>query len=132
MIVLISGGFDPIHEGHLDLIEAASALGEVHVALNSEAWLVRKKGYAFQRWAVRARILSALKLVERVHAVDDSDDTVCEALRRIQPAYFANGGDRKRAEARENTMCRLLGIEQVFGVGGEKVQSSSELVRNAA
>lgn len=127
-IVLVSGGFDPVHEGHLDLLEAAFERGRVYVALNSDAWLIRKKGYAFQKWDVRARIIHLIEFVHQVHPVDDADGTVCDAIRRIGPAYFANGGDRTEAEPREAALCHSLGIKQLFNVGGGKVQSSSQLV----
>ena len=125
--VMVSGGFDPIHEGHLDLLHAASQYGPVCVALNSDAWLVRKKGFAFHTWHTRRRILEAMR--HRVTFVEDADGTVCEAIRRIRPFYFANGGDRTEPNSAEHTVCKELGIVELFNVGGGKVQSSSELVR---
>ena len=77
--VLVSGGFDPLHVGHLDLIEAANKLGEVIVALNSDNWLLHKKGYVFISWEDRRRLLLALKLIVAVVPVTDSDGTVCAA-----------------------------------------------------
>lgn len=123
--IVISGGFDPIHPGHIDLIESAAEYGEVHIVLNSDDWLVRKKGFFFQPWDDRQRILKAY--TPNIYAVDDSDGTVCEALRRIRPDYFGNGGDQKPDTTPELQLCEELGIEPVFEVGGGKYQSSSEI-----
>jgi glycerol-3-phosphate cytidylyltransferase-like family protein len=80
-------------------------------------------------WEERAEILMAIKGVTDVVQVDDSDGTVCEALRRIRPDYFANGGDRKVGNTPEGDVCAELGIEMLWGVGGtDKVQSSSWLI----
>mgnify|MGYP001594837129 FL=1 len=129
MKVLVSGGFDPLHVGHVRLIADAARYGEVVVALNSDAWLKRKKGYVFMHFQDRNEILKALLAVDRVIAVDDDDGTVCAALTAVRPRYFANGGDRVSADAREHALCRELGIVELFGVGGGKVRSSSEMIR---
>ncbi len=129
--VCISGGFDPIHIGHINLIESAAHFGDVVVILNSDAWLKRKKGYCFMPWNQRARVLAAIKGVIRVAAVDDKDGTVVEALRRIRPDYFANGGDRTDENTPELKACEDLGIKPIFGIGGDKLASSSELVKAA-
>lgn len=131
VVVLVSGGFDPLHVGHLRMIQAAHKIGRVEIALNSDAWLLRKKGYVFMPWAERCEILKALRGVSRVVAVDDEDGTVCSALIEIHPDYFANGGDRTAPNAREARACEALGIMQLFGIGGDKVQSSSSLVKRA-
>lgn len=123
--IVISGGFDPIHPGHIAMIETASEHGEVHIVLNSDDWLVRKKGFFFQPWLDRKKILEAY--TPHVHAVDDSDGTVCEALRRIQPDYFGNGGDRKKDNTPELDVCEELGITPVFELGGGKYSSSSAI-----
>ena len=127
-MVLVSGGFDPLHVGHLDYLEAAAELGDVIVALNSDDWLHRKKGYVFMPHADRARILKALSVVKDVTPVNDADGTVSEALIRLRPHYFANGGDRTIGDGREHDICVNLGIHETFDVGGEKTRSSSELV----
>lgn len=129
MIVLCSGGFDPLHVGHLRLLEAAARIGPVFVALNSDAWLIDKKGYAFMRWPDRRKILDALVCVAGVYPVDDRDGTVCSTLRAAQPNYFANGGDQMVANPAEFAVCKELGIKQIFNVGGGKIASSSELVK---
>jgi glycerol-3-phosphate cytidylyltransferase-like family protein len=108
----------------------ASTYGDVIVILNSDDWLLRKKGYKFMCWEERAEILQSIKGVVAVEKVDDSDGTVCEALKRIKPDYFGNGGDRKGDNTPEVDVCNSLGIEMLWGVGGGKTQSSSELVKN--
>lgn len=123
--IVISGGFDPIHPGHIAMIEDAKKYGEVHIIVNSDEWLIRKKGFFFQPWVDRKKILEAY--TPHVHAVDDTDGTVCEALRRIRPDYFGNGGDRGKTNTPELAVCDELGIEPVFELGGGKYSSSSAL-----
>ena len=125
--IAISGGFDPLHPGHITMIEEAQKYGEVHIVLNSDDWLVRKKGFFFQPWEDRRKILEAY--TPNVHAVDDSDEhaSVCEALSRIKPDYFGNGGDRKKDNIPEYDLCEKLDIQMVFGLGGGKYSSSSEI-----
>ena len=100
-IVIVTGGFDPIHSGHISLLNHADHLGDhVVVGLNSEDWLTRKKGRPFMSWRERMTILDNLHMVGEVIAFDDSDDTACDAIRRVREKYpndeiiFANGGDR--------------------------------------
>ena len=92
-IIAVSGGFDPVHIGHVRMIQDAARYGDVMVIINSDAWLERKKGYVFMPWEERAEIMGNIKGVVLVTQVDDSDGTVCEALRRHRPDAFANGGD---------------------------------------
>ena len=92
--VLVSGGFDPVHIGHIRMILDASKHGDVIVVANSDDWLYRKKGFVFMEFEQRAEILSAIKGVIKVSGVDDNDGTVCEAIRRLKPDYFANLCDR--------------------------------------
>lgn len=129
---MCSGGFDPIHIGHLRLLQGARQRGRVLVALNSDAWLVRKKGYFCWPFEERRELLLALQpLVEVVVPTEDADGTVCDVLREWQPHFFANGGDRNlnTSSAAEYEVCQELGIVMLWGVGGGKVRSSSELVR---
>ena len=130
--VAISGGFDPIHVGHIRLIQDASQYGDVVVILNSDEWLKRKKGYVFMPYEQRSEILCAMRKVSMALSVDDSDGTVLEALKRIRPDYFANGGDRGPENTPELVFCLDNGIKPLWGVGGEKTASSSELVRAIA
>ena len=89
--VAVSGGFDPIHKGHVRMIRAASAFGNVMVIANSDEWLMRKKGYVFMPFEERAEILENIKGVVSVHQARDDDDSVCESLRILRPTMFANG-----------------------------------------
>ena len=128
--VMVSGGFDPIHAGHIRMIREASRYGSVIVIANSDDWLFRKKGFVFMEWERRVEILNAIKGVVLVDSVDDSDDTVCSAIRRHAPTYFANGGDRGKENTPEQSVCEELGVELLWGIGGEeKLQSSSELAK---
>tara|TARA_A100001515_G_scaffold135614_1_gene126698 strand:+ start:285 stop:812 length:528 start_codon:yes stop_codon:yes gene_type:complete len=129
--VCVSGGFDPVHIGHLRMIQEASKFGNVIVIVNSDDWLMRKKGYIFMPFNERCEILEGFTATSSTISVDDSDNTVCEALRRIKPDYFANGGDRKTNNTPEMNVCEELGIEMLWGVGGGKIQSSSTLVSDA-
>ncbi len=128
--VMVSGGFDPVHAGHIRLIRHAAEFGDVIVVANSDEWLFRKKGFVFMEFERRIEILNAIKGVILVDSVDDSDETVCEAIRRLKPDYFANGGDRGRANTPEQNVCEELGIEMLWSIGGdEKLQSSSVLTK---
>lgn len=129
--IMVSGGFDPLHIGHLRMIKEAAQHGKVIVVVNSDAWLLRKKGFIFMPFEERKEIIEGYTEVDRVEAVDDSDGTVCEALWRLKPTYFANGGDRTSNNTPEMRVCEQLGIEMLWGVGGGKIQSSSEMVANA-
>ena len=128
-IVAISGGFDPIHVGHIRMIQAAKKLGNVIVFLNTDEWLKRKKGYVFMSWDERAEILLGVKGIKEVYSAMDDDNTVCEALKFYKPDIFANGGDRKIGNVPEYQVCEELDIELKYGIGGtDKPQSSSWLV----
>lgn len=132
-IICVSGGFDPIHVGHVRMIQEAAALGdELIVILNNDHWLKKKKGHVFMSQDQRKEIIEGLKGVSRVvvtaHMADDEDRSVCRELREIRPHIFANGGDRFADNIPEAVLCRELGIQTVFHVGtGGKVQSSSWL-----
>jgi D-beta-D-heptose 7-phosphate kinase/D-beta-D-heptose 1-phosphate adenosyltransferase len=113
------------------MIQEASKYGHVVVIVNSDDWLMRKKGYIFMPFQERCEILRGFATTGETTFVDDTDGTVCEALRRIKPDYFANGGDRKTNNTPEMDVCEELGIEMLWGVGGGKIQSSSTLVSDA-
>jgi D-beta-D-heptose 7-phosphate kinase/D-beta-D-heptose 1-phosphate adenosyltransferase len=128
--VMVSGGFDPVHAGHIRMIRDAAQYGDVIIVANSDPWLFRKKGFIFMEWDRRVEILNAIKGVILVDSVDDTDGTVCEAIRRLKPTYFANGGDRGRANTPEQDVCEELGVKLLWAIGGEeKLQSSSELAK---
>ena len=135
-IVVLSGGFDPIHIGHARMIIAASKLGaEVVVGVNSDIWLERKKGYAFMPWDERAEMVESIKGVTKSVSFDDSDNSACNLLRKVRAENpnasiaFANGGDRNTSNIPENDVAKELGISLVWSVGGGKIQSSSDLVK---
>lgn len=129
--VCVSGGFDPVHVGHLRMIQDAAQHGDVVVIVNSDEWLLRKKGYIFMPFEERCEILRGFTAVHHVVAVDDSDGTVCEALARLSPDYFANGGDRKSDNVPELIVCEKNNIIPLWNVGGGKIQSSSDLVTHS-
>jgi len=126
--VCVSGGFDPVHVGHSRLIHEAAQYGKVIAIVNSDAWLMRKKGYIFMPFGERCEILQGFAAVYDTVGVDDTDGTVCEALRSLRPTYFANGGDRKNNNTPEMALCKETGIQLLWNIGGGKVQSSSNLV----
>ncbi len=135
-VVAVSGGFDPLHKGHVRLCNEAKALGDyLVVILNNDHWLLAKKGFVFMDEAERMEILQALRAVDEVvltrHAVSPEDMSVCGMLRELRPHIFANGGDRKEGNVPEYAVCTELDIEMAFGVGGGKVQSSSQLVQRS-
>ena len=127
-VICVSGGFDPVHIGHLRMMQEASKFGKVVVIVNSDDWLMRKKGYIFMPFEERCEIIRGFAGVHATTHVEDADNTVCEALRRLKPDYFGNGGDRKTDNTPEMKVCTELGINLVWNVGGGKIQSSSTLV----
>tara|TARA_Y100001937_G_scaffold101472_1_gene139207 strand:+ start:288 stop:710 length:423 start_codon:yes stop_codon:yes gene_type:complete len=128
-LIAVSGGFDPVHIGHIRMIKDAARYGDVMVIINSDDWLMRKKGYVFMPYEERVEIMGNIKGVALVTSVDDSDGTVCQALRRHKPDAFANGGDRKTENTPEMDVCEELGIQLMWAIGGNnKPQSSSWLV----
>ena len=130
-IVTVSGYFDPLHVGHLRMFKDSSMYGDLCVVINSDDWLMRKKGYVFMPFKERSEILSAIRGVTIVVPVNDKDGTVCDALRNHQPNYFANGGDSTNDNTPEKQVCKTYGIKMLWNVGGGKIQSSSDLVENA-
>lgn len=129
--VMVSGGFDPVHVGHLRMFQEAATLGEVIVVVNSDEWLMRKKGYCFMSFEDRCEIIRGFSCVKKVVGVDDSDDTVIDAIDKYRPDIFANGGDRFAKNTPETSICEKYEIETFWGVGGEKIRSSSELVKDS-
>lgn len=134
-IVAVSGGFDPLHVGHLEYFEHAKRIadsigGVVVCILNSDNFLKHKKGKEFMKFHERRIILNRLSLIDEVIPCIDKDQTVCETLRMLKPALFCKGGDRFSHEIPETKVCESLGITIVDGLG-DKIQSSSELVRKA-
>ena len=134
---IVSGGFDPIHEGHIAMIqESAKRSDGVIVLLNSDEWLKRKKGKNFMDFHTREIICANLKGVIDVIAFDDTDNSASDGIRKAVYKYqnaklvFANGGDRGAGNIREDAVCTELGVELAFGVGGEnKANSSSDILK---
>tara|TARA_Y100000310_G_scaffold30061_1_gene28599 strand:- start:2923 stop:3705 length:783 start_codon:yes stop_codon:yes gene_type:complete len=136
-IVLVTGGFDPLHSGHLDLFKAAADLGDVLVVgVNSDEWLTRKKGRPFQFWDERVEIIDNLRMVSSVIDFDDTDDTAVDAINRVHTIYpqdritFANGGDRTATNIAEMEAEYEADVEFVFGVGGTEKKNSSSWILN--
>jgi len=119
-IVMVSGGFDPVHVGHIRLIQAASEYGNVIVIANSDTWIYKEKGFVFMSFEQRKEILNALKGVILVDSVDDEDGTVCDAIYRHKPDYFANGGRRHCLNTPEASTCERMGVKMLWGVGGTR------------
>lgn len=134
VVVAVSGGFDPIHIGHVRSFKEAKKLGDkLIVILNNDNWLLKKKNYTFMSEQERKEIIESIKYVDKViltgHGADTSDMSVCQELLKIKPDIFANGGDRKIGNIPEVPVCQKIGCKMVFNVGkGGKVQSSSWLV----
>lgn len=135
IVVAVSGGFDPVHPGHIRLFREAKKLGdELVVILNNDNWLRKKKSYVFMPEKERKEVIEALRPVDRVvitkHPKNTKDMSVCRELKMIRPDVFANGGDRNKSNVPEVELCRRLGIKMVWNVGkGGKVQSSSWLLK---
>ena len=127
--IVVSGGFDPLHVGHLRMMQEAAQHGKLTVIINSDDWLVRKKGYVFMPWDERSEIIGAYDFVNETVMALDSDKTVVESLKEIKPDMFANGGDRENTNTPEAKFCRENNIEMIWGVGGGKIQSSSTMVK---
>ena len=133
--VLVSGGFDPVHIGHLRMFEEAKKLGtRLIVILNNDNFLMQKKGFIFMKGEERKEIIEGFSVVDEVFISIDEDLTVCSSIKylsdREKVHIFANGGDRRNQEdIPEFSVCEEQGIEMVFDVGGGKIQSSSELVK---
>jgi cytidyltransferase-like protein len=138
-IVVVSGGFDPIHSGHIALLRDAAELGDILIAgLNSDAWLTRKKGKPFMNFKERKAVLGAIQWVDAVWEFNDDDDSARDLLAKVKAYYaapiyesheflFANGGDRNELN---NSEADVPGYAFVYGVGGDhKMNSSSKLLK---
>ena len=132
---IVSGGFDPIHEGHIEMIKASAQASEgVIVLANSDDWLCRKKGKNFYTMQTRLAILSELKGVIDVLEFDDSDNSASDGIRKAREKYpdahlvFANGGDRGEGNIREEPTCKACNVDLVFGVGGNNKANSSSWI----
>ncbi len=135
--VAVSGGFDPVHIGHVRMFNEAKKLGDrLVVILNNDHWLRDKKGQEFMGQNERKEIIEAFEAVDEVvitwHSPDYADMSVCRELERIRPHIFANGGDRHAENVPEIATCKAINCKMVYNVGaGGKVQSSSLLIKKS-
>ena len=134
-IVLVTGGFDPIHSGHIHYLNDAKKIGyKLIVGLNSDEWLIRKKGKNFLSIEERKIIVENLKPVDYVISFNDEDGSACDAIEKIlsdtwDTVVFANGGDRNNKNTPEYRKYKKHpDVEFVFGVGGNKINSSSKIL----
>ena len=134
-VSIVSGGFDPVHSGHINLMLSAKELGdELIVLLNSDSWLTRKKGRPFMNFFERKMVLENMWFVDKVIEFNDDDDTAVDGLEKVvkmykpdDDIYFCNGGDRNSLD--DIPEKGVAGIQLKFGVGGDtKMNSSSKLV----
>lgn len=136
VVVAVSGGFDPLHIGHIRLFREAKKLGDkLVVILNNDNWLRKKKEHIFMPEKERKELIEAIAVVDKViltkHPKNPKDMSVCRELKEIKPDIFANGGDRTKKNIPEVPVCRKIGCKMVFNVGkGGKIQSSSWLLEN--
>ncbi|MBI65111.1 MAG: cytidyltransferase [Candidatus Marinimicrobia bacterium] len=136
-IIILSGGFDPVHKGHVRMFKAASEYGDVVVGANSDDWLIRKKGKFFMPFLERKEILESIQYIDSVLAFDDSDDSACQLIKDVKShyghdveLYFGNGGDRTNETTPEIEYCEKNNIGLIWDLGGGKIQSSSDLLNN--
>ena len=135
-VILISGGFDPVHKGHIECIQNAKKLAdEVWIGLNNDSWLYRKKGKQFMKEDERVAIVSSIGIVDKSLVSIDKDKTQCETLaflakqnNKKYDLFFANGGDQNNNSIPEAGVCNKLHIGLIDGLG-DKIQSSSWLLK---
>ena len=139
-IIILSGGFDPIHIGHIKMFKAAKKMGNiVIVGVNSDLWLSRKKGKPFMLETERIEILKSIKYIDSILSFDDSDNTACDLIQKVIQIYqndnveifFGNGGDRTSKTTPEIEFCNKNNIKMIWDIGGGKIQSSSNLIENS-
>ena len=141
-VIVISGFFNPLHIGHIDYISSARNLGDfLIVIVNSDDQVKIKGAVPFMNQDDRLRIIRNIKGVDRSVISIDEDGSVCQTIREefkrlqndpfFEDMIFANGGDRKEGGVPEDILENELGIRMVYNVGGEKVQSSSELIKKS-
>jgi len=135
IVVAVSGGFDPLHAGHVRLFKDAKKLGDkLFIILNNDNWLMYKKGFVFMKEKERKEIIESLSSVDKVvltsHSSNSKDISICKELKKIKPDIFANGGDRTKKNIPEVATCKKINCKMVFNIGhGGKIQSSSDLVK---
>ena len=133
-IILVSGGFDPIHSGHIRLIHDANKYGDVVVLLNSDQWLRNKKGKEFLPFIERKIIMQNIKGVLKVIEFNDSDKTCIDGIKKAKSIFkdkiikFANGGDRNNNTTPEIKFCDENNIKTLFGIGGNDKSNTSSWI----
>ena len=137
LVVVVSGYFDPIHVGHLEMLKLAKELGdELVVIVNNDKQAELKKGKSFMSQDDRLKIVKAIRYVDSAFISVDEDKTVCGSLQKVRRNYkeydydiiFANGGDRHTGEIPESKVCKKANIKMVDGLG-DKIRSSSKIIK---
>lgn len=129
IVVAASGGFDPLHSGHIEYLEKAKALGDkLVVIINNDDFLLKKKGYVFMPFNERVRIISSLRFVDEVMISIDHDSTVCKSLEILKPSIFAKGPDWTEETIPEKELCKQLGIKVIENVG-EKIYTGTNFLQ---
>ena len=134
-VVLVTGGFDPLHSGHIEYFKEAKKLGDVLVVgINTDEWLTRKKGRPFMKFKDRLAIIQSLEMVDDVISFEDNDDTANQAIFKLMCTsanraniIFANGGDRKKGAVPEEAIYGDK-VKFVYGVGGDNKMNSSSWI----
>lgn len=136
-VVLVTGGFDPLHSGHIEYFKEAKKLGnKLIVGLNSDEWLTRKKGRPFMSWEDRLAVIKELRIVDNVISFNDSEDDACGAIFKVLSTHasgtkvvFANGGDRTNENIPEYKIYGdMPWVDFAFGVGGDNKKNSSSWI----
>ena len=133
-VSLVTGGFDPIHSGHISYFKRAKDLSNyLVVGVNTEEWLTRKKGQYFQSWKERAEIIRHLDMVDAVISWDDEDHSACGAIAKCfeiaEVVIFANGGDRGKGNTPETDKYDVHpNVEFAWGIGGDDKMNSSSWI----
>ena len=137
-IMILSGGFDPLHVGHIRMIQHARDMAAlVVVGINSDEWLQRRRGRVLTPFDDRCQIVASIRGVTSAVGFEDGDDSAVSLIRmvcRLSPGAkiaFGNGGDRTSTNVPEVEICEELGVDLVWGVGGDKVESRSGVIENA-
>lgn len=133
-VVIVTGGFDPLHSGHIAYFRAAATLGDrLVVGINSDAWLTRKKGQPFMPWDERCAIIKDLKMVDHVMRFNDDDNNSKDCIYKCRLMWpdatlvFANGGDRTANNIPEMSY-QDDNLEFEFSVGGDNKANSSSWI----
>jgi len=127
-VIALSGAFDILHPGHVRMIKSAQHFGKVLIILNSDEWVQKNRGVVIMPWNDRREMLLSIGGVSRVEPVNDLDGTVCEALNRIRPNVFGNGGNRTIRNTPERKLCNELGIVCIWGIGGGEHDKYSNVI----